>query len=115
MKSIIVKTTFKGFHKWSNAPKPVDFLKSLHRHLFVVFLKIEVFHNDREVEFFMLQSDLENFIKKRIAVKKDVGSCEEIAEQILKNFENYNNKKRCCEVQVWEDMENGAIISNEKI
>lgn len=47
---IRVKTQFEGLHRWPKAPAPDDYLRSPHRHLFVVEADIEVFHDDREVE-----------------------------------------------------------------
>ncbi len=45
-----VRTQFEGLHYWPDAPVPEDYLRSLHRHLFVVEADIEVFHDDREIE-----------------------------------------------------------------
>lgn len=47
---IRVKTQFEGLHHWPDAPKPEEYLRSPHRHLFVVEADIEVFHDDREIE-----------------------------------------------------------------
>lgn len=43
-------TQFEGLHHWPEAPEPEHYLRSPHRHLFVVELDLEVFHHDREVE-----------------------------------------------------------------
>ena len=56
---IIVKTSFRGFHQYKDAPDQVAFLKNLHRHDFIVEAKIEVKHDDRELEFFIEQSALD--------------------------------------------------------
>jgi len=47
---IRIKTQFEGLHRWPKAPVPDDYLRSPHRHLFVVEADIEVFHDDREIE-----------------------------------------------------------------
>lgn len=105
---MIVWTTwsFVGYHKWENAPKEVDFLKNLHRHLFKVKVFVEVSHNDRDVEFFILQKKL-----KAICLdfdKKMMGSCEMIAEDIKKTLIKEYLKN--VQVEVSEDGESGAIV-----
>ncbi|MGH8897386.1 MAG: hypothetical protein ACRDZ4_10280 [Egibacteraceae bacterium] len=45
-----MKAQFEGLHHWSNAPGPEGYLRSAHRHLFLVELDLEVFHDDREIE-----------------------------------------------------------------
>jgi hypothetical protein len=47
---IRLTTRFEGLHHWPDAPEAEDYLRSPHRHLFVVEADIEVFHDDREIE-----------------------------------------------------------------
>lgn len=103
-KSICVTTQFVGFHKWDKAPKIVSWLRNFHRHIFYVKAYFEVSHNDRDLEFFMVQRALDKFMAKNIYLA-DVGSCESVAETILEEF-----KPQAYKVEVWEDKENGAII-----
>jgi hypothetical protein len=110
-KYIIVKTHFRGFHAYLDAPDKVAFLRNLHRHDFLVEAKIEVSHSDRELEFFIVQEDLDNIIKSEINFN-DVGSCEMAAGAIIKGLlqrEKYRN--RLIEVSVSEDGENRGVIS----
>lgn len=110
MTYIQVKTQFIGFHRWLEAPEETSFLQSLHRHLFIVRVKIEVKHSDREIEFFELQNWLKYWIPKFIDLK-DCGSCEVIAEKLLKKLEE-KYPKRFIEVNVSEDDENAGIVDN---
>lgn len=108
MKRIWVTTQFKGFHIWGEAPEEVEFLRNNHRHLFKVKITIEVLHDNRELEFFILQEILDTFIDVELT-KDNLGSCEMIGEQIKLYFEKeYPN--RFIEVEVSEDGENGAIV-----
>jgi len=107
-KYIWVTTEFEAFHKWDNAPKSVEFLKNLHRHIFKVKVYIEVFHNDREIEFISFKRTLTNYLRKQFELK-NVGSCEQITEEIIEFIKkNYGNNRKII-VDVSEDGENGAI------
>lgn len=62
---IKVKTEFRGIHCWPECPyEEVAFLRDPHRHTFKVEVKIEVEHNDRGIEFFMFQHDVDREIAK---------------------------------------------------
>ena len=105
MKTSIIVTTDKiAFHKYDNAPEKVKFLRNLHRHKFYIKVGIEVFHDDRELEFFMVQEALNNFLKD----KNQINSCEMLAKDIKKWIEKTYD--RTCLVEVWEDKENGARV-----
>lgn len=108
-KYIYVETQFAGIHQWTGAP---NFLSHPHRHLFKVILSIQVRHNNRQVEFFELQEELNQFISERFKKGLIYGySCEDIAEIIFKEFNDRNYT--VFKVTVSEDDENGAeIVSN---
>lgn len=115
---VIVTNNFKGYHKYDGAPKNVSFLSNMHRHIFNVKTTIDVFHNERDIEFFQLQHAIDKFVK--LCYNKSweqyiegiyIESCEALAEAILKHLhENYPN--RSVRVEVWEDNENGAIVED---
>ena len=109
-KSIIVTTEKVAFHKYDDAPEEVKFLRNLHRHKFYIKLGIEVFHNDRELEFFIVQNKLNNFLKD----KDIINSCEMLGEEIHKwakeTFKVAYPRKREIFVEVFEDNENGARV-----
>lgn len=108
---IIVKTNFEGFHSWKDAPSEVAFLRNLHRHRFDVEVKIEVRHDDRELEFFMVKRRLDAFIKDCIQPKNL--SCEQMAKEIVIHAPQMLG--RSVSVKVFEDGDNGAeVFSDEK-
>lgn len=115
MKTYIkIKTNFVGMHKWDNAPEEVSFLRNLHRHIFNVNVKIEVLHNDRELEYFMFKKTVDNYICHNIIPKlwKDPRmSCEMMAEPIV-NWIINTYAGREIEVEVNEDNENGSIVTH---
>ena len=117
-KSIIVTNNFRGYHKYDDAPAEVGFLKSMHRHNFNVKTKIEVVHNDRDIEFYQLQYRIETFVNARYRNRYGdyidgiyIGSCESLAEDILKHLHALYPNRRVC-IEVWEDNENGAIVED---
>ncbi len=103
--TVWVTTSFVGFHKWENAPEEVSFLRHYHRHVFHVKLGVSVSHNDRDVEFFTLKKELDQFVKGVYELRKYfLDSCEQIAQSILEHFKN------SVFVEVSEDAENGARV-----
>ncbi len=107
---IRIKTQFEFVHCWKQAPKEVEFLRYPHRHDFFVNCEIEVFHNDRELEFFMVLHRLEYHIKAVIIPNCDITtSCEQFAEQIL-NYLIETYGKRKIKVEVSEDKKSSAIV-----
>lgn len=110
-KYVEVRFEFEGMHHWLDAPKEVFFLKNLHRHMFHVRVRIEVFHDDREVEFILLKRELE---KMSICSEFYLGerSCEMIAKIFYDYVKEYKGRERDTEVEVSEDGENGAILKS---
>lgn len=106
MKTIVVRFQKEGLHYYTGAPEGVEFLKFQHRHMFHVEVEMEVFHDDRELEFILVKRDLEaNFTGKL-----DGKSCEMICDDIHKYcVEKYcADHKRVMKISVFEDGENGA-------
>ena len=110
-KYIYVTEQFEAYHRWKDAPDEVKFLRSMHRHIFKVKVTIEVWHEDREIEFIMFKWKLRNFLRENYEMKEDIGSCEMIAENIL-NWLEKEYPGRYIQVEVSEDGENGAIVTN---
>ena len=108
--SIKIKTQFEFIHCWKEAPDEVQFLRNPHRHDFLVTCEIQVFHNDRELEFFMVLHRLEHYIENVIIPNSDVTtSCEQFAEKIL-SFLSETYGKRKIKVEVSEDGKSSAIV-----
>jgi len=122
--TIWITTQFEGRHRWAKAPKDTDeaFLRNMHRHMFRVKVSVQVFHNDRDIEFFQLKHFVDNIIFNAFICKQDtkvgIGSCEMIAEVILNRlFEDLHKRflNRNISVEVSEDGENGAIVTHNMI
>lgn len=111
---ITVKNQFEGVHKYSNAPEEVKFLRNDHRHIFVVTSKIEVFHEDRELEFIMVKHLINNFLISHGTVWfMETLSCEQVAIQIYNLLKEKYGSERKISVEVSEDNENSAVIEEE--
>ena len=89
----------------------VSFLAVPHRHIFHFRVWIDVFHNDRDIEFIQFKRWLEKLYATG-TLKLDYKSCEMIADDIyIKIAERYPN--RAVWIEVAEDGENGCLIKYE--
>ena len=89
----------------------VSFLGTPHRHIFHFRVSIDVFHNDRDIEFIQFKRWLENLYKDAI-LALDYKSCEMIADDLyLQIAGRYPNRN--VSIDVSEDGENGALIKYE--
>lgn len=86
---IIVRDNTDGTHRWKNAPKNVGYLAQSHRHKFFYEVKVEVNHSDRDVEFFTLKNEINEFINEKFPIDEitkihNFGerSCEMISEEL---------------------------------
>ena len=86
----------------------VSFLGVPHRHIFHFRVGIEVFHNDRDIEFIQFKRWLENLYKEDI-LKLDYKSCEMIADDMYTHIAN-KYPRRGVVIEVSEDGENGCCI-----
>lgn len=103
-----------GVHKYPDAPDEVSYLRDLHRHLFKFKVTTSVTHDDREIEFHMLQNWCMNLYGSG-ELMLDYQSCEMIARDLMtKLIERYGPNRRY-EVEVSEDGECGAIVSHEPV
>jgi hypothetical protein len=91
----------------------VSFLGYPHRHIFHFRVWIDVFHNDRDVEFIQFKRWLERLYHSDQGVLSlDYKSCEMIADDLyLQIAERYPD--RAVWIEVAEDGENGALIKYE--
>jgi hypothetical protein len=89
----------------------VSFLGTPHRHIFHFQVWIDVFHNDRDIEFIQFKRWLENLYKDAI-LALDYKSCEMIADDLyIQIASRYPN--RAVWIEVSEDGENGCLIKYE--
>jgi hypothetical protein len=91
----------------------VSFLASPHRHIFHFRVWIDVFHNDRDVEFIQFKRWLEKlYSSTQNILSLDYKSCEMIADDLyLQIATKYPD--RTVWIEVAEDGENGALIKYE--
>jgi len=121
MRSIWVTFSKEGIHKYPGAdtdPKlatgdwdDVSFLGYSHRHIFHFKVWIEVFHDDRDIEFIQFKRWLERLYAEvessTSVLQLDHKSCEMIADDLAVTIqEKYPN--RYIKISVAEDNENGC-------
>lgn len=109
---IFVTTKIEGLHRYPAAPDEVSYLRNLHRHLFGVKVKIEVFHNDRDLEFIMVKHVVENYLNAIFSMKVESISCEMIANDLYEVLKGRYGKDRLIQIEVDEDSENGVILGD---
>jgi len=86
----------------------VSFLGVPHRHIFHFRVWIDVFHNDRDIEFIQFKRWLQNLYRDGV-LQLDYKSCEMMADDLyIQVAGKYPN--RTVWIEVSEDGENGAII-----
>ena len=90
----------------------VSFLGYPHRHMFHFKVAIEVFHDDRDIEFIQFKRWLENLYKDAI-LALDYKSCEMIAEDLYSQIAA-RYPGRAVWIDVSEDEENGCHIQFNK-
>jgi len=87
----------------------VSFLGVAHRHIFHFTVAIDVFHDDRDIEFIQFKRWLESLYATN-TLELNHRSCEMISEELAQEIHNkYPN--RSITITVAEDNENGATMS----
>ena len=108
----------EGIHKYPAALTDpgladVQFLGHPHRHIFHFRVWIDVFHNDRDVEFIQFKRWCESLYSGQGAVLSlDYKSCEMIADDLYIQIAG-RYPGRVVHIEVAEDGENGALIRYE--
>lgn len=118
---ITVRHEIPGLHCWPGAPDNRGYLRLPHRHLFRFELTIEVYHEDREIEFHdladMLASVVCSMDQRGVArcmpdygAMLDFGamSCEAMASAVLDYF--HLRYPREMDVRVYEDNDCYATV-----
>ena len=121
-KMIWVTFQKEGMHKYPAAlddPKlatgdeyDVSFLGYIHRHIFKFKVAIEVFHDDRDIEFIQFKRWLEKLYAEK-TLELDYKSCEMISDDLFAKI-NEKYPGREVHIDVSEDGENGAHIEYAK-
>jgi len=113
---IFVTFEKEGIHKYPAALEDpnlssVSFLGYPHRHLFCFRVDIDVFHDDRDIEFIMMKRWLEDLYTDGI-LELDYKSCEMISDELADMVEaKYPNRNFT--ITVSEDNENGSVTHYE--
>jgi len=118
-KMIWVTFTQEGVHRYPAAatdPKlatggwdDVSFLASPHRHIFHFKVYLEVFHDDRDVEFIQFKRWMQSLYSIEQVLNLDYKSCEMIAEELYDAIiAKYPDREVWIDVS--EDGENGTFI-----
>ena len=117
-RSIWVTFAKEGVHMYPGAdtdPKletgdwdDVSFLGIPHRHIFHFRVRIEVFHNDRDIEFIQFKRWMERLYAQDV-IQLDHKSCEMIADDLYLEIST-KYPGRFVEISVAEDNENGCLI-----
>jgi hypothetical protein len=118
LRTIFVRFQKEGIHKYPAAATDptlatgdeydVSFLATPHRHIFHFEVSIEVFHNDRDIEFIQFKRWLENQYSQGI-LELNYKSCEMISDDLYEIIAT-RYPDRNIAIQVSEDDENGATI-----
>lgn len=118
---IYVTFTKEGIHKYPaalNDPKlatgdwdDVSFLGYPHRHIFHFKVGVEVFHDDRDIEFIQFKRWLERLYSDG-TLELDYRSCEMISDALAEQI-NAKYPGRKIEIEVSEDGENGSVSRYE--
>ena len=91
----------------------VSFLASPHRHIFHFRVWIDVWHNDRDIEFIQFKRWLESLYSgSNTVLALDWKSCEMIADDLYIQIAN-RYPERAVWIEVAEDGENGCLIKYE--
>jgi hypothetical protein len=108
----------EGIHKYPGADTDpalatgdefdVSFLGFPHRHIFHFTVGIQVFHNDRDIEFIQFKRWLEKVFNDGL-MQLDYRSCEMVSDELYDMIAT-RYPKRDIEITVSEDGENGATI-----
>jgi hypothetical protein len=118
MKLIWITFQAEGIHKYPGADTDpalatgswddVGFLGFPHRHMFHFKVWIEVFHNDRDVEFIQFKRWIQRLYGDGV-LQFDYKSCEMLADELAVEItQRYPN--RYIKISVAEDNENGCEI-----
>lgn len=110
-KRIWVTFQKEGIHKYPAAMtderlSDVRFLAWPHRHIFHFRVEIEVFHDDRDIEFILFKRELESLYDEK-TLELDYKSCEMISDDLY-NYISSKYPNREMRIEVSEDGENGS-------
>ena len=117
---IWVRFQLEGIHKYpaaltDPALEDVSFLGYPHRHMFHFRVGIQVFHDNRDIEFIQFKRWLISLYggSNEPVLELDYKSCEMIADDLYEQIAD-KYPGRAVEIEVSEDNENGCNIKYER-
>ena len=105
----------EGIHKYPGAVDlpGVEFLANEHRHIFHFRVELQVWHDDREVEFILFKRELESLYSEG-TIQLDYKSCEMMSDDLAAYIKNkYPGRNLLIEVS--EDGENGCRVEYNEV
>ena len=109
---IYITDTMEFIHQYKDAPEEVAYLRNLHRHLLHIKVAIEVFSDDREIEFIMFKHAVHNYLYDECYGSNC--SCETISKMLLCFIQNHYGNGRDINIQISEDGETGCELIYRK-
>lgn len=105
---IWVNFQIEGIHRYPAAENipGIEFLAHPHRHIFHFNVAINVFHDDRDIEFILFKRWLQSLFSDKV-IKIDYKSCEMLADDLASNISR-KYPSRNFTITVSEDQENGC-------
>ena len=105
----------EGLHKWPDATQHpgVEFLANEHRHMFHFRVDLEVWHDDREVEFILFKRELAGLYEQG-TLQLDYKSCEMMADE-LAEYIKLHYPERDFKIEISEDGENGCVAEYTQV
>lgn len=109
-----VECQFEAVHYWPGAPFPYKVFGTPHLHVFTCEVRLEVHHNEREVELLDLRREVERFCRERWGLDAaSPDSCETMAEAVLTRLCDLF-PGRSVKVGVFEMPEAGAWVETQR-
>lgn len=102
---------FDFIHRYRDAPAEVQYLRNLHRHMLNIEVTVEVFHTDREIEFYMMKDKIDKAVKNHQF--DDNASCETVAVFLMDVITSSYGSNRFRKIKVQEDNNGYATYIKE--
>lgn len=110
---VVITTSVNGLHRWPGGQP--DYLDLRHRHNFTVCAKLEVSHNEREIEIITVQDRINRYFPAIFQLKDGqiefgARSCETIAEELINWLHSIYPSCPRLSVEILEDGILGAYL-----
>lgn len=95
---VICALQMEGFHCWPEADGELAYLKNSHRHIFFITAEFPVHNANREIEIISQQNAIKRYLLSKYGDEDGAchfgrRSCEDIAAEILNQFEQKQTKE----------------------